>query len=184
MSHSLLGSLRNFCVCQSARETLLDSTIQPRLLDTVMRFVLDSENFEVLFKAVSVVRFMVRVCAAHNEVEPVFAVASLRRIEELCAVQPHAGVRNECSRLVCLLPLAAAGRAENKHLFDRLADGLKLVHVMCDQMASEHFIMINEALLALSVLITVDYRKYLTQFSSFLFFLLAYACLIAFCKSI
>lgn len=160
VAHSLLGSLRNFCVCQSGRETML--SIEPRVIDIAMRFIVDSENYEILFKSLSIVRFLVRSCTLANGLETIFAETSLRRFEELSttslSVEHHAGVRNELSRLVCLLPLAGASRAEHKRLFDRLAQ-FKIVQIICGQLSSEHFIMLNEALIAVNVLVAVDYRK-------------------------
>lgn len=159
VSHSLLGSLRNFCVCQTAREQVL--SIEPHVVDLAVQFIVNSENYEVLFKALSIVRFLIRSCQIRNGLEAVFAETTLRRFEELSlstAAEHHAGVRNELSRLVCLLPLAGASRAESKHLFDRLSK-FKIVKIICGQLASEHLVMLNEALIAVNILITIDYSK-------------------------
>lgn len=158
VSHSLLGSVRNFCVCQSAREPLV--SIEPRIVDIAVRFVVDSENYEILFKSLSILRFLIRTCSVRTGLEAVFADETLRRFEHIHAtVEHHAGVRNELSRLLCLMPLASASRAENKHLFDRLGQHKTIVDIICNQLSSEHFIMLNEALIAINILVTVDYSK-------------------------
>lgn len=154
--HSLLGSLRNFCVCQAARNILADDDLT---IPVVCKFLLDSDNYEILFKCACIIRFLVRTASAKasRRIEPILDEACLKRIDDLSCVETHVGVANEISRLVCQLPLATAS---NRKLFDRLAS-FNFAKIVCKQLASEHLIMINEALLAVNALATIDYSKYI-----------------------
>jgi hypothetical protein len=159
VSHSLLGSLRNFCVCVRARDTLV---ALDNLIPTVCHFLHDSDNYEILFKSLSILRFLIKNCstlATTTNVECIFADATLKRLEELACVEQHAGVRGELTRLVCQLPIvgAATKPVGNKRLYERLANFKLLIEPICAQLGSEHLIMLNESLLALNVLVTVDY---------------------------
>lgn len=154
VTHSLLGSLRNFCVCQSSRDELVESA---ELLPVVSTFLVDSDNYEIIMKCLTVLRFLIRTAARRGDIKSVYDEACLSRLDEITSIEQHVGVKNELSRLVCQLPLAAATKTEFKPLFDRLAGYSKLVELVVNQLASEHLIMINEALLALNVIVTVDY---------------------------
>lgn len=86
-----------------------------------------------------------------------FESKSLELVESVANnTYEHMGIVGESSRLVCYLPVAAKTEARIKEFCK-----FKLIGVVCKQLKTEHLIMLNEALLALNVLITIDYSKFM-----------------------
>ncbi len=141
----------------STREEILSHNV----IETVLNF-LAYENLEVKFKALGIIRLLIKNCTEKNGLALIFENEFLERIEKIAKnPQDHPGVAGESSRLVCYLPLAAKSE---KNILKFL--NFQMLSVICDQVNNEHFIMINEALLALNVLITVNYRASRDQLKS------------------
>ena len=161
--HSVLGALRNFCVSATVRTELLASC-EKRLVATAMRYVRHS-NMDVKAKALSVLRLLVRSCSdkSGGALDDVFSssadgdfLATLEQVLDTKACVEHPSVAGESSRLVCYLPVAAKSEKRMRLLG---TGHVRLVHAVCSQLASEHWVMVNEALLALNVLTVVDYAS-------------------------
>jgi len=142
--HSLLGSLRNMCIAAGARVRLVDAGAL-----AVAATCVAWPNLEVNFKSLAVVRLLVRSVKGEAQMAP---VCDERVLEAVCGFArrcEHVGVRNEAVRLVAYLALAAA-KFPPLGLFAKLAR-LGAVDVLVELVASEHVLMVNEALLALNV---------------------------------
>ena len=113
------------------------------------------ENLEVKWKAVSIIRLLVKSCTEKTGLGLIFNDEVLLKIETIANnTQEHPGLAGESSRLCCYLPIAAKSE-KNLEKYCKF----KFISVVCNQIASEHFIMLNEALLAINVLITINYSK-------------------------
>lgn len=116
---------------------------------------LNFENLEVKWKALGILRLLVKSCTEKTGLAIVFDSKTLGLIEEICGKkEEHPGVVGESSRLVCYLPIAAKSEKYMKKFCE-----FKFIDIVCAQLKSEHLIMLNEALLALNVLTTIDYSK-------------------------
>ena len=112
-------------------------------------------NLEVKFKALSIIRLLVKNCNEKNGLLVIFEESSLHEIEKIALnPQDHPGLVGESSRLVCYLPLAAKSEKNVARFCN-----YKMVGVISAQLKSEHLIMINEALMALNVLVAINYSK-------------------------
>lgn len=152
--HSFLGALRNFCVSQATRGDLLK---QP-LIETVLPFT-NYENLEVKAKAISIIRLLIKSCTVETGLDLVFADNALSSLEKTALeTSEHPGLIGESTRLVCYLPIA--GKSEKN--ITKLGQ-YKFIEVIAKQLKCEHFIMVNEALLALNVLITINYGVFSDQ---------------------
>lgn len=117
---------------------------------------LNFENLEVKWKALGIIRLLVKNCTDKTGLNQIFEDTVLEKISQIAnSPQEHAGVTGESSRLVCYLPIAAKSE-KNIAKFSKF----KFIDVICTQLKSEHLIMLNEALLALNVLLTVDYSNF------------------------
>lgn len=97
---------------------------------------------------------MVKNCNSQNGLELIFDLKSLELFEKIANnPQDHPTLTGESSRLSCYLPIAAKSEV-NIEKFCKF----KFIPIICNQLGSEHPIMLNEALLALNVLVTINYR--------------------------
>lgn len=112
------------------------------------------ENLEVKSKALSIIRIMVRNCAASTGLDLIFDKKQLEQFEKIANnPEDHPTLMGESSRLSCYLPIAAKSETNIEKFCQ-----FKFIPIVCNQLGSEHAIMINEALLALNVLVTINYR--------------------------
>ena len=95
---------------------------------------------------------MVKSSTENNGLDLIFEEKTLEALEKIPSSYEHAGIIGESSRLICYLPVAAKYE-KNYQKFSKF----KFVDVICTQMESAHLIMINEGLIALNVLVTIDY---------------------------
>jgi hypothetical protein len=134
----------------NTREDLLKTNI----IEVALKY-LDFDNLEVKFKALGIIRLLAKSCNETNGLQLVFEDSSLESIERLALnPQDHPGIAGESSRLACYLPLAAKSE---KNILKFCS--FSMTGVISLQLKSEHLIMVNEALLAINVLITIGYRK-------------------------
>ena len=131
------------------------------MIQTVLP-LLQVDNFEVKVKALSILRFMVKSCNEKNGLNLIFEEKVLEALEKIPTSCDHAGIIGESSRLICYLPIAAKSE---KNLAKLAA--FKFINIICDQLDCPHLIMINEALLALNVIVTVDYSNFFFDFFFF-----------------
>lgn len=124
------------------------------LIETVLPFC-DYENLEVKSKSLSIIRLMVKNCTQKTGLDLIFNAKTLETFEKI-AVKPddHPIIVGESSRLCCYLPIAAKSEANIEKFCQ-----YKFIPVICNQLNSEHMIMLNEALLALNFLVTINYSK-------------------------
>ncbi|CAF0705142.1 unnamed protein product [Brachionus calyciflorus] len=154
VSHCLLSTLKNFCIAASSKEELLKHDV----IEVVLEF-LNFENLEVIWKAVSVIRLLVKSCNEKNGLSLIFTDNVLEKIEKISNnPQEHAGVAGESSRLCCYLPIAA----KSERNIEKYCQ-FKFINIVCQQLKSEHLIMLNEASLAVNVLIAINYRACFIQ---------------------
>lgn len=114
---------------------------------------LNYENLEVLWKALAIIRLLVKQCSEKNGLDLIFSDETLGKIEKIAHnPQEHPGVGGESSRLCCFLPIAAKSE-KNLEQYSKF----NFIDIICSQMLSNHSIMINEAILALNVLATIAY---------------------------
>lgn len=159
--HSFLGSLRNFCVSPSFRADLLKQPV----IETVLPFVA-FENLEVKAKALSIIRLLVKSCTDKTGLDLIFADTALGAFEAVTGgTCDHPTLVGESTRLICYLPIAA--RTENN--IKKLSK-FKFIEVIVNQLKGEHFIMVNEALLALNVLFTINFGNLLNTCFELLLF--------------
>ncbi len=148
--HSLIGALRNFCVAKESRDILLNNKVIYLMLKLIQ-----NQNLEVKFKALSVVRFLVKNCTEKNGLDSIFSPETLKMFEEICLnPRDHLGIKGESTRIACYLPIAAKSEP-------RLLEFCKynFVDLICHQLKSDYLILVNEALLALNVIIMIAYSK-------------------------
>jgi hypothetical protein len=157
VTHSLLGALRNFCVAKSAQEDILKHDC----IRIVLPY-LSNETLDIKCKALSIFRLLIKNCTEKTGLDLVFDAKTLE-ILQLLAETPsqHMGVNGEASRLICYMPIAAKTEKRVKD-FCRF----KLISMITNQLKSEYLIMLNEALLALNVLVTIDYSVSCAQLKS------------------
>ncbi|RNA18157.1 rap1 GTPase-GDP dissociation stimulator 1 isoform X1 [Brachionus plicatilis] len=149
VSHSLLSTLKNFCIAVSSKEELLKNEV----IEVVVEF-LNYENLEVLWKTLGIIRLLVKYCSDKNGLNIIFSDEILEKVEKIANnPQEHPGVTGESSRLCCYLPMAA----KNEQNMDKYCK-FSFINIVCKQLLSNHLIMINEAVLALNVLTTIAYR--------------------------
>lgn len=147
---SLLGALRNFCIPAALRTELLEHGP----IKVATTFLTSFDNLEIKSKALSIIRLLIKTCTDKTGLDLVFSDETLSSLEKLAKnSQDHVIIAGESSRLVCYLPIAAKNEKRIKSLLK-----YEFIEVVCAQLKSEHFIMVNEAVLALNVLLTVDYR--------------------------
>lgn len=156
--HSFLGALRNFCVSVSHRTDILKYD----LISIISPFI-SYENLEVKAKALSIIRLLVKNCTDKTGLDIIFSDSNLETIEKIAldVSIEHFTVIGESNRLICYLPIAAK--------FERNIIKLskfQFVGIIVKQFKSEHFIMLNEGLLALNVLITINYGAFRDQLKS------------------
>lgn len=122
------------------------------LIETVLPFC-SHENMEIKSKSLGIIRLMVKSCTSNNGLDLIFD--SLEMFANI-VINPgdHPIIVGESSRLACYLPIAAKSEINIEKFCQH-----KFVPVICNQLNTEHLIMLNEALLALSVLVTVNYSK-------------------------
>jgi hypothetical protein len=164
--HSLLGALRNFCVAIKTRSYLLESPLN--VIDCAFSFI-DAQNLEIRYKSLSIIRLLAKSCTTtSNGLTSLFNEMNLKKLFDIVKssiiLEMHKGVWGETSRLVCYLPIAAKSEANIRKLAQFNDNFIKTI---CEQLKSDHFIMINEALLALNVLIAIDYSKFKFNYSTF-----------------
>ena len=143
-----MGSLRNFCVSPSFRTDLLKHPV----IETVLPFVA-YENLEVKAKALSIIRLLVKSCTEKTDLDLIYSEAALGDLEAITSgTCDHPTLVGESTRLICYLPIAARSENNVKKL-----SKFKFIEVIVNQLKSDHFIMVNEALLALNVLFTINF---------------------------
>jgi hypothetical protein len=148
--HSLLGALRNFCVAVNTRDEILKHEV----ISIVLPF-LKSDTLDVKFKALSIIRLLVKSSTDKTGLDLVFNDKTLGILEDLSEnPSEHAGIMGETSRLICYMPVAAKTEIRIKNFCK-----FQLIKMITTQLKSEHLIMLNEALLALNVLVAIDYSK-------------------------
>ncbi len=124
---------------------------------------LEYDNLEVKFKALGIIRLLIKSCNENNGLQLIFQDSALERIEKLALnPQDHPGIAGESSRLACYLPLAAKSETNILKFCS-----FSMAGVISLQLKSEHLIMVNEALLAVNVLVTIGYRKFIGFSPSF-----------------
>lgn len=102
---------------------------------------------------------LIKNCNDNLGLNNVFEDENLKLIEGIVDDQrtiDHAGVIGESSRLLCYLPIVAKTEARIKQLCK-----YKFINSICKLLKNEHLIMLNEALLALNVLVTISYSNIL-----------------------
>lgn len=131
------------------------------LIETVIPFC-SHDNLEIKSKSLSIIRLMVKSCTSSNGLDLIF---DSLEIFETIVNNPgdHPIVAGESSRLACYLPIAAKSEI-NIEKFCKY----KFIPVVCNQLSTEHLIMLNEALLALNVLTSINYSKLRCQDFGFL----------------
>ena len=150
--HSLLGAMRNFCVAVKTRDELLKHDIL-RIVSTYLK----SDTLDIKWKALSILRLIIKSSTEKNGLDILFEDKTLGILEALVEnPSDHMGIMGETSRLICYMPIAAKNEARIKS-FCRF----KLIKMISLQLKSEHLIMLNEALLALNVLVAIDYCMFL-----------------------
>ncbi len=115
------------------------------------------DNLEIKFKTLSVLRLLIKSSNDSLGLIFVFQDENLKLIENIVDDQrsiDHAGVIGESSRLLCYLPIVAKTEARIRQLCK-----YKFINSICKMLNSEHLVMLNEALLALNVLVTISYSK-------------------------
>lgn len=149
LTHSLLGALRNFCVLASTRDEILKHGIIAHVLPFI-----EYENLDVKAKVLSIIRLLVKSCTDKTGLDLIFEDKNLKTLEKIVSddSMDHHTVIGESSRLVCYLPIAA----KSEKNISKMAK-VKLAAVIVKQLKTEHLIMLNEALLALNVLVTISY---------------------------
>jgi hypothetical protein len=127
--------------------------LKTNIIELALKY-LQYDNLEVKFKALGIIRLLVRNCTEQTGLQLLFEDSALATIESL-AFNPHEhpGIAGESSRLACYLPLAAKSE---KNLLKFCARNM--IPVISLQLKCSHFIMVNEALLAINVMITINYR--------------------------
>ena len=148
--HSLLGALRNFCVAVGTRDELLKHDV----ISIVLPYI-KSDTLDVKCKALSIIRLLIKGCTDKTGLDLLFEKNTLE-ILEILANNPteHAGIMGETSRLLCYMPIAAKTEKRIKEFCT-----FKIISIIVGQLKSEYLIMLNEALLALNVLVTIDYSN-------------------------
>lgn len=128
--------------------------LKHNLIETVLPFC-NYDNLEVKSKALSIIRLMVKNCNQTNGLDLIFEKKSFEIIERI-ATNPgdHPIIVGESSRLVCYLPIAAKSEINIEKICQH-----KFIPIICNQLSSEHLIMLNEALLALNVIVTISYSN-------------------------
>jgi hypothetical protein len=153
----VLGALRNFCVSATVRHELLGSC-EKRLVSIAARYV-HHANMEVKAKALSILRLIVRSCSDKSgALDVVYDAAFLAYVEQTLNAKTcmeHPSVAGELTRFVCYLPVAA----KNEQRMRAFCSHARLTQAVCAQLACEHWVMVNEAVLALNVLTTIDYAS-------------------------
>lgn len=148
--HSLLGALRNFCVAVNTRDELLKHEI----ISIVIPFF-KSDTLDIKFKALTIIRLLVKSCTDKTGLDLIFDDKTLDILEKLVEnPSQHAGIMGEASRLICYMPIAAKNEMRIKSFCK-----FELIKSITNQLKSDHLIMLNEALLALNVLVAIDYSK-------------------------
>jgi len=149
--------LRNFCVSPNTRTDVLAHDV----IATCLPFI-DWNNPDVKAKALSIIRLLVKSLTDATGLKLIFSDKTLESFELIAGdetPEPHKIVAGEISRLICYLPIAA----KSERNVSRLA-GLKVfTRVVVGQLKSEHPIMLNEALLALNVLVNLSYGEFKEQ---------------------
>jgi hypothetical protein len=115
------------------------------------------DNLEIKFKTLSVLRLLIKNSNDSLGLNLVFEDENLKLIESIVDDQrsiDHAGVIGESSRLLSYLPIVAKTEARIKQLCK-----YKFINTICKMLKSEYLVMLNEALLALNVLVTISYSK-------------------------
>lgn len=148
--HSLIGAMRNFCVAKESRDVLLNHQVIELMLKLIQ-----NQNLEVKFKALSVVRFLVKNCTEKTGLDLIFSHETLKMLEEVCLnPRDHLGIKGESTRIACYLPIVA--KSERRlHEFCKY----NFIDIVCHQLKSDYLILVNEALLALNVIIMIAYSK-------------------------
>ena len=137
----------------SSKEEILKHNALEIVLNVLKNEILD--NLEIKFKSLSVIRLLIRNSTDKTGLDIVFSNENLKCIESIVnANNEHLGIIGESSRLACYLPLAA--KTEQRILqFCQM----KMINVITKQLKSEYLIMLNEALLALNILATINYSN-------------------------
>jgi len=149
--HSLIGALRNFCVAKESRDILLNHQVIELMIKLIQ-----NENLEVKFKALSVIRFLVKNCTEKTGLDLIFSPETLKMLEEICLnPRDHLGIKGESTRIACYLPIAAKSE-QRLHEFCKY----NFVDLICHQLKSDYLILVNEALLALNVIIMIGYSNF------------------------
>jgi hypothetical protein len=125
------------------------------LLESVLPY-LDYENIEVKFKCLGVIRILLKSFNETNGLNILFEEANLERFVSIAnSPNEHAGIAGESTRLVCYLPIAAKSEKNILKL-----SKLNIINAINVNLKSDYLIMLNEALLAINVLVTIAYSKY------------------------
>ena len=141
--------------------SMRNDLLKCNLIETVIPFC-SHDNLEIKSKSLSIIRLMVKSCTSSNGLDLIF---DSLEIFETIVNNPgdHPIVAGESSRLACYLPIAAKSEI-NIEKFCKY----KFIPVVCNQLSTEHLIMLNEALLALNVLTSINYSKLRCQDFGFL----------------
>jgi hypothetical protein len=142
--------LRNFCVAVNTRDELLKHEI----ISIVIPFF-KSDTLDIKFKALTIIRLLIKSCTDKTGLDLIFDDKTLEILEQLIAnPSHHAGIMGEASRLISYMPIAAKNEMRIKSFCK-----FELIKSITNQLKSDHLIMLNEALLALNVLVAIDYSK-------------------------
>ncbi|GFS60506.1 rap1 GTPase-GDP dissociation stimulator 1-A [Trichonephila inaurata madagascariensis] len=141
MQHAVLSALRNLAIPAQNKSAMVKLGVVPILID--MMYV---ETFPVVFKLLGTVRMLI------DKQEEVSKTVGenfdfVKRTVSWCCVEEHPGVKGEATRLLAWLAKNSKTPSVMKNLVK--ADALPPIISM---MKSEHIVMQNEALIALSLI--------------------------------
>ncbi|GFV99066.1 rap1 GTPase-GDP dissociation stimulator 1-B [Trichonephila clavipes] len=141
MQHAVLSALRNLAIPAQNKSAMVKLGVVPILID--MMYV---ETFPVVFKLLGTVRMLI-----DKQEEVAKTVGEnfdfVKRTVSWCCVEEHPGVKGEATRLLAWLAKNSKTPSVMKNLVK--ADALPPIISM---MKSEHIVMQNEALIALSLI--------------------------------
>ncbi|XP_050393873.1 rap1 GTPase-GDP dissociation stimulator 1 isoform X1 [Patella vulgata] len=139
--HAALSALRNLAIPASNKPRLLEAGVMPSVLKLA-----NTESMPVVFKILGVSRMLIdgqEEAAKMLGGEKDFLV----HVVEWCDVEEHAGVRGEATRLLAWLIKNSKSPEVMKNIIK--SDGIQYLVSMA---TSEHVVMQNEALIALTLI--------------------------------
>lgn len=145
LQHAVLSALRNLAIPTQNKAILIDIGVVEKLLPMIA-----IETFPVVFKLLGTFRMLVDK-QEKSAIQLGSNMNLIKRLVTWCETDDHPGVKGEATRLLSWL----VKNSRSKSVVESIVKGGAVPHLV-GMVSSEHLVMQNEALVALTIMASTD----------------------------